>query len=287
MRSFMWSLSLFKRWLGSKKSSKRRKRKLIILSDDTTSKWHVKHTGKSTTDHEEAKRQLYYDSDTPLVNLKRLCKRVVKDCQHDDPGPSRGQPSDDEEGGQTSVEVSDHSDADLSEGEKVMMMSQARKAVLFFCNRRLRQAAKNKDNNIACGVVQTRAKKGKQAIPVYDVSSSSPVRITRSRARAIEISSEKPRAKNVRPTKANKRKWAEKLWNDGLKPRVSFNALESRDTHDEGIAKWKKRRDSLDPPFTGPHTFLTLLYVDSLKCKGIDIDSLVAPMTFWTFQRLD
>ncbi|KAI7743058.1 hypothetical protein M8C21_007107, partial [Ambrosia artemisiifolia] len=85
----------FKRRLSSKKSSKRRKRKLVILSDDTTSKRHVKHTGKSTTNHEEAKRQLDYDSDTPLINLKRLYKRVIKDCQHDDPGPSRGQPPDD------------------------------------------------------------------------------------------------------------------------------------------------------------------------------------------------
>ncbi|KAI7754403.1 hypothetical protein M8C21_020232, partial [Ambrosia artemisiifolia] len=80
------------------------------------------------------------------------------------------------------------------------------------------KALKDKENNIACGAVQTRTKKGKQAIPVYDVSSSSPIRITRSKARAIEISSEKPRAKNVRPAKANKRKRADKTWNDGLEP---------------------------------------------------------------------
>ncbi|KAI7737021.1 hypothetical protein M8C21_017953, partial [Ambrosia artemisiifolia] len=155
---------------------------------------------KSTTDHEEAKRQL---------------------------GPSRRQPSDDEEGGQTSVEAFDHSDTDLSAGEKTNDDKSSvkahkdkgrREAILFF-NRRLRQAVKNKDNNIACGVVQTRAKKGKQAIPVYDVSSSSPIRITRSKAQAIEISSEKPRPKNARPTKANKRKRAERTWNDGLEPR--------------------------------------------------------------------
>ncbi|KAI7752540.1 hypothetical protein M8C21_031905, partial [Ambrosia artemisiifolia] len=89
----------------------------------------------------------------------------------------------------------------------------------FFCNRRLRQAAKNKENNLACGAVKTRAKKGKQAIPVYDVSPSSPVRITRSKARAIEISSEKPRARKVEPTKPNNRKRAEKMLNDGLEPR--------------------------------------------------------------------
>ncbi|KAI7726050.1 LOW QUALITY PROTEIN: hypothetical protein M8C21_016698, partial [Ambrosia artemisiifolia] len=214
MRSFMWSLSSFKRRLGSKKSSKRRKIKFVILSDDTTSKRHVKHTRKSTTDHEEAKRQLGYDSDTLLVNLKRL---VVKDCQHDDLGPSRGQPSDDEEGGQTSVEASDHSDVDLSGAGKsdddessVKAHKDKAEKPSFFCNRRLRQAAKNKDNNIACGAVQTRAKK------------------------------------------------------DNFDP------------------------DSLE--LTLPSVTLAidaeLLYVDSFKCKGIDIDSSVVPISFWTFQRL-
>ena len=57
---------------------------------------------------------LEYDSDTPLVNLKRRCKKVVKHCPNDDPGPSREKTTDDEEGGQTSVEASDDSDAEFS-----------------------------------------------------------------------------------------------------------------------------------------------------------------------------
>ncbi|KAI7740131.1 hypothetical protein M8C21_005272, partial [Ambrosia artemisiifolia] len=243
---------------------------------------------------------------TPLLTKLLAGQLVPVDAAHDDPGPSRGKPSDDEEGGQTSIEASDDSDADLSGAGKSDDDESSVKA--------------HKDK------VQTRAKKGKQAIPVYDVSSSSPVRITRSKARVLEISTEKPRAKNVRPTKANKRKRAEKSWNDGLEPRkqrnrsklnewlgirtrsspTQFTSLKDNildyltDDLDFAGLDWCElvvevlrsckngwRRDSLDPPFTGPLTFLTLLYVDSFKCKGIDIDSSVIPMSFWTFQRLD
>ncbi|KAI7752490.1 hypothetical protein M8C21_012587, partial [Ambrosia artemisiifolia] len=274
MRSFMWSLSSFKRRLGLKKTSKRRKRKLVILTDDTTSKGML-----STVENQ-------------LLTMKkqnRLCKRVVKGSQHDDPGPSRGQPSDDEDGGQTSVEASDHSDADLSAGKKTDDDESSVKAhkdkaekPSFFCNRRLRQAVKNKctankrkraEKTWNDGLESLKQRKRSKLNEWLGIRTrSSPTQLTR----CIKILSDEQRL-------AVKEMGFGRLLNlkmDGISAKlrhyvvdnfdpgsleltlpsatlsidakvvhkilgipivgVSFNALESRDAHDEGISKWKK-----------------------------------------------
>ncbi|KAJ0752194.1 hypothetical protein HanPI659440_Chr09g0321531 [Helianthus annuus] len=47
---------------------------------------------------------------------------------------------------------------------------------------------------------------------------------------------------------------------------------------------WKSN-DS-NRPFTGALTILVLLYVDRVRCEGMDVDYSIYPVTFWTKQKL-
>ncbi|KAI3762718.1 hypothetical protein L1987_53159 [Smallanthus sonchifolius] len=48
--------------------------------------------------------------------------------------------------------------------------------------------------------------------------------------------------------------------------------------------RWKRNDHSV--PFSGPLAILTLLYVDSVECKGIKMDNKMNPISFWNMSRL-
>ncbi|KAI3763181.1 hypothetical protein L1987_53632 [Smallanthus sonchifolius] len=48
--------------------------------------------------------------------------------------------------------------------------------------------------------------------------------------------------------------------------------------------RWKSNDRSV--PFSGPLAILTLLYVDSIECKGIKMDKNTIPISFWNMSRL-
>ncbi|KAI3694887.1 hypothetical protein L1987_77869 [Smallanthus sonchifolius] len=48
--------------------------------------------------------------------------------------------------------------------------------------------------------------------------------------------------------------------------------------------RWKSNDRSV--PFSGPLAILTLMYVDSIECKGIKMDKNTNPISFWNMSRL-
>ncbi|MFS7997473.1 hypothetical protein Hanom_Chr12g01142211 [Helianthus anomalus] len=47
---------------------------------------------------------------------------------------------------------------------------------------------------------------------------------------------------------------------------------------------WKS--NDLNRPFTGSLTVLILLYMDSVRCRGMEVDYSIYPMTFWIKEKL-
>ncbi|KAL9992574.1 hypothetical protein Hdeb2414_s1156g00986541 [Helianthus debilis subsp. tardiflorus] len=73
-----------------------------------------------------------------------------------------------------------------------------------------------------------------------------------------------------------------------LDEEMDFATIDWCDFVVEKLRTCKDTWNRLDPQsfFVGPLAILMLLYVDSVECTGMEVDSAVCPLAFWNFKRL-